>query len=451
MKRIILAAAVLFGLNSAHAQSDMGPIQKNHCDFFEAEGLKTILVPLDHSQEFSTRELAYGYQFIENLIGESNPKTLIYLTGGPGAGSIGQSGSSFFDKILSVGFNLILIDPRGVACNGLDYGEIPDEVITSEQTALDIIEIIKAEGLKDYIIMGQSYGTMLSTVLTSKINQTAGLEQPELLILEGTFGRHLETGLEYQENMVKIFREEMPKHFPTVEDLFFSGAELELPFGLPLAYWTNILVSYATLGVETFALVNPDFVRLLDGYPDSLNDEGLKTYFSSDYNDYLDFFSDESLIEESDILPSIQFNYVYYSIMCKEMSPQDVNLGEIIMIGGELVVTTRDGADVCSAFKYSDKPYDSANYRLSTKTLYFQGTSDGQTPKHYFEHHFNNNLADKEAVQVAGGGHGLFYTDLEVCSAQIWTQIKLGSTDFTNVLDQDGYCLRPDEFLSNQD
>jgi len=444
MYKILIMIVVLALGHTAFSKTDLGPIQKNHCDFFESEGLKTILVPLDHTGEFSNRQLAYGYQAIENSIGEKNPKTLVYLTGGPGNGMIGNDNLVFFDNLLKIGFNLILIDPRGVGCNGLDYGEVPDEVITTEQTALDIVEVIKAEKIIDYIIMGQSYGTMLGTVLTSTLNKMIEVAQPELLVLSGTFSRRLETGTEFSENMVKVFHEKMPKHFPAVKNIFFGGKETSLPFGISLDYWDNILVGYASLGVESFSRINPEFVRLLDGYPNSLNDSDLETYFKTDFDDFKEFFTSAQPIDESDVLSYVQYNYVYYSIMCKEMSPVDVNLSELQIVNGMITVISKQGSDICSVFDFSEKPYDSADYELTTKTLYFQGTSDGQTPLYYFEYHYDNNSAEKEAVKVSGGGHGLFYTDLEVCTSQVWSEIKMGSTNFENILDQGGHCLRPD-------
>lgn len=445
MNKIIIFSFA-FALNlTAFAQTDLGPIEKNHCEFFESEGLKTILVPLDHSGELSARQLTYGYQLIENTAKESKPKTLIYLTGGPGAGMIGNYGIVLFDKILSLGFNLILIDPRGVACNGLDQGEVPDGVISTEQTALDIIEVIKSEKLTNYIIMGQSYGTMLGTVLTSKINERSELAQPELLILEGTFGRSLSSGLEYLENMVQVFKEEMPKHFPKVKEVFFSGQEKELPFGLPLTYWINTLMTYPTSGSKSFLEVYPEVVDFLEGYPETLNDKDLELYFKSDFEDYSTFSGSEDILLEEDVQETIEMDYVYYSIMCKEMSPQDPNLGEFAMEGGELLVRINKNADVCKAFEFSKQPYDASNYPLKTKTLYFQGISDGQTPLYYLEHHYDANTApEKTVVKVSGGGHGVFYTDLEACATQIWSQIKKGNTDFDDVLDQEGHCLKAD-------
>ena len=436
--------AGLFAANAGLGQSTQGPINNNHCDFFEGVGLKSVLVPVDHSGTHSDRELTYFYQAVESSTGTKNPKTVIYLTGGPGSGSIGTSGSGFLKKLRGVGLNLILIDPRGVACNGLKMGEVPDQVITTQQTALDIVEVIKAEGLRDYIVMGHSYGTMLGTVLTSSINQMPSIEQPDLLVLEGIFSRHLAHGAEYMLNEIDVLRNEMPKHFPAVKELLFSGVDRPPPFDLPFEYWIHVLEGYTRLGVETFVLLNPAFTRFADNYPDSLNDQKIKADLDRDYKDYLEYWEDTPPIKRKWIREYAARNYVYYSIMCKEMSRQDVGGFSKKMIDGQLSAVPNGSADVCDVFPFSDAPYDSKNYPISTPTLYFYGTSDGQTPKSYFVHHYDNSFASKEVVSVAGGGHGLFGMDLEVCTSQIWAQIADGRLDFTNILDQDGYCLRPD-------
>lgn len=38
-------------------------------------------------------------------------------------------------------FNYIWIDPRGTSCNIFTKGDFPESAVTSEQTALDIVEV----------------------------------------------------------------------------------------------------------------------------------------------------------------------------------------------------------------------------------------------------------------------------------------------------------------------
>jgi len=440
----IFICCSLFFSGYANATSfHEAPIVHNHCSGLFSQGLKNIMIPLDHSQKTTQRMFSYTYQHLKATQSAPQTKTLVYLSGGPGEGSIGSSSRKLFKTVREAGFDLILIDVRGSACNNLEYREVADHLISTDQAAQDVVEVLKNEDIRNYIIMGHSYGTVLGTVLTSKINALEGFPQPELLILDGVLSRALSSGSEYQENIARVVEHEMPKKFPAVKNLIEGGLERELPFDLPQEYWLRELQSYARVGDKLFRELKPDLVRFLINYPQSLDDQALEQYFTEDYQSYLVFeqhYAQQTLSE--DLVSKVQINYVYYSIMCKELSSVDVSLYGLRVSNGDLEVHPKPSRNVCSLFDRGRTFYSSKDHTLKTKTLYFYGTADGQTPVSYFLHHYNHNKSvDKEVVRIEGGGHGAFAFDLKGCAVEVWSKLQSGSTDFSAVLDQEGHCI----------
>lgn len=137
----------------------------------QVKNLKVINLKKDHiHQHRETFDFYYRH-----IINHPNQTTLVFLPGGPGGGSITDEQ---IESLFPSSFNYILIDPRGTGCNFMSEGDFPAETVTSEQTALDILEVIKKESLKKYIIWGESYGTLLGTILTSQINKRQ-MNQPK--------------------------------------------------------------------------------------------------------------------------------------------------------------------------------------------------------------------------------------------------------------------------------
>ncbi len=124
------------------------------CSAPNIHSIKTPLYNKSNSQLFS-----YKYQVLPQ--GDKDMTTVIYLQGGPGSGAI-QDWSSplskeLYDYLLRDSkLNWIFIDARGIGCNSAKNLGLPQDALTSELTAHDIINVIKSEGLKKYVLYGLS-------------------------------------------------------------------------------------------------------------------------------------------------------------------------------------------------------------------------------------------------------------------------------------------------------
>lgn len=86
--------------------------------------------------------------------------TAVYLPGGPGGGSIGET-ARFQENFPTM--NLVLIDPRGVGCNFQGPDGFKLRQLSTEEHARDVLDVIKQLKLKNFIIYGISYGTVVGT------------------------------------------------------------------------------------------------------------------------------------------------------------------------------------------------------------------------------------------------------------------------------------------------
>jgi pimeloyl-ACP methyl ester carboxylesterase len=128
----------------------------------------------------NTMKFNYKYQRVKNS--DDNDMTIIKIPGGPGSSEIGSRG--YFPATV----NVINIDPRGTGCNEKHPMVLPDNAINSEDSAEDIVSVIEKLNLTDYIIYGISYGTVLATIVASKIEQR-NLERPKAIILDSVLSR----------------------------------------------------------------------------------------------------------------------------------------------------------------------------------------------------------------------------------------------------------------------
>ena len=72
------------------------------------------------------------------------------------------------------GAGLVFTEPRTVDCNGGDENQFPDDSLTTENLAHDLVAMVRSLGLKNYVIYGHSYGTVLSTTFAHLAEQDGG-------------------------------------------------------------------------------------------------------------------------------------------------------------------------------------------------------------------------------------------------------------------------------------
>jgi pimeloyl-ACP methyl ester carboxylesterase len=150
-------------------------------------GLKSIEVPLNDG---SADSLEVHYQIVApGVSSEKNGTTLVVLPGGPEA---------TLEKNIKDGFRRwpsempkFVMDYRGFGVNApVDMKIFESEGFKDFNTttiAKDIILVLKAEGIENYIVFGRSFGTLIGTKVGA-MAENMGLKKPRAVVLEGSLG-----------------------------------------------------------------------------------------------------------------------------------------------------------------------------------------------------------------------------------------------------------------------
>lgn len=433
--------------------------QSDHQGLFEAcrdlVGLQSVRIKKDHTKTQSEL-FNYYYKYIPSAKSQT---VVVVLPGGPGGGSMEDSS---YSHLFSNDIGQILIDPRGVDCNYFGKNDFDLNTITSTQTAMDIIEVIKKENLKDYIIYGHSYGTLLGTILTSLINKDLTIPQPKALVIEGVIGKHYTNGYQYYQDHVDIVNQLFDEN-PHVKKLFMD--ENNLPLGWNAVAWLEYLINIPPVGINPIShpFIESPWHKLLElemylakgaevpkdlmtyfkewwGYDDGVTDvdvgQNLNGPFSSQDEDaYLDL--NEFLTE---------------TILCHEIAPEIPWSYDSFLFVNGVLVQDRSSAPLSCGANALKFPYDSKNFPIQSNTIYIQGTHDGQTPLKGARYHYNENTAAKKVfLQVEGAGHMASFLELNGCLMDLFHVIESDpNLDFSNVVAKNGHCKSQTKMRNQQ-
>ncbi len=361
----------------------------------EENHINTITRPISTTNmNLGTFEYKYRYLRSKN----STAPVIIFLPGGPG-----QSSISLDDPRHNDSHGFIQTDPRGVKCNRF-FGKIPDSAINTQTLSLDIIEIIKELNLKNYILYGVSYGTVLATKVAFEIEQL-NIAAPKAIVLEGVVGK-AESHLQIEKNYSRRW-EEVKKHLNSTSLNILSN--VKLPFGIDSTRWALFIKSLLNFGKT------PN------------NDISLKSLLnllssSKEQQDIL-----KKLVKDLSQGPNEDEYRLYKLIACSEIYDKDF---ATILENGYLV---RDFSkdDNCADVPFS-QPVDVANWPIRSKIYYFSGTKDVATPIKWARYHFNKQIISLKRIfiTVKDGGHNPLKVNLSDCKSNIWGSILENSDIF---------------------
>ena len=292
---------------------------------------------------------------------------------------------------LPANVDLVLTDPRGVGCNA---AAAPHDAsfYSTEQFSADVLAIVEDLELQDYVIYGHSYGTVLGTVVASRVAE-AGLPQPRLVVLEGTLGHAVDSDDRAYRELWPLVRDALPLD---VQDRLLAEPP---PLGYSRMVWgetiTTVLSQYSpdvlfallmTLseGGDTTELEG--FLSLIEGLPPMWEDEVLMGLFQP--------------------------------VACNEIA-EDSWFGFELQ-GGEVVPTV----DACDTIDVGE-PYAAADWPIDAPILYVQGDRDPATPFDGARSHFEAQAAtDRRFVTVHGVGHvPLMWMIAGACGTSVWEAI----------------------------
>ncbi|MBN9509811.1 MAG: alpha/beta fold hydrolase [Alphaproteobacteria bacterium] len=363
-----------------------------------APDVRHVAVPLDYARPQGGQfDLAYR---LRPGSGAVRPLVIV-IPGGPGGTLIRED-----RNVLSGGIPddvpVVLTDPRGAGCND-DPRLTEDRDFTSEWLARDLLAIVadmergRGERL-DYILYGQSYGTVEATIAAA----IAGRESrtpPRALVMEGTLG-HAFTSYEQQ----------------------FSAFQAEWHAqrdALPLR-WQQLIRTGAfhdALGSNSLTWARLIDRSILRGYHAD-GDSDLEEQLASDV---LLFRSLRSIGRTPYGDERAGESRLLRVIACEELTG-DLYPGRD-MRGGELVLT---GSDACAGSRRLVRPYNAAQWPVAAPIVYFQGLHDAATPPAQARYHFDvERGAPRWLVTVDRAGHSVLSVTLAVgdCRDGLWGAI----------------------------
>jgi len=343
------------------------------------------------------RSTGEKFSYFYQKIAKSDSKLyFIVIPGGPGGTSISSYRPDDFLDFREIqwglpqGANVIYTDPRSRGCNS--ENSLDPETYDTINVANDILNIIKHERLTRYVLVGHSYGTVVATTLSQLATQQEW-PSPEVVVLSGTLGHYFKEGNRsygYERAWESLYLELPDKVQAQLPPTLLSteADNFSYPFDLPADKWRSFIAgglveggSYVA-GEEFFPLKNK---LIILNSEDASEKEELKSE--------VDSMEPESQLEESDF-----FKQIY----CNELE--------------------ENNEDCIDDYELT-RPFDSANYSIASKILYFQGARDPATPLDQAFYHFENQpMADKLFVTLPIGGHSTAFM-INDCKEPFWKKL----------------------------
>ena len=368
-------------------------------------------MPTDHTNP-GRGTFPYKYELVNTSPGAT---TVVFLPGGPGGTSISNQQSY---KKNFPGLNLVLIDPRGVGCNSQGSKFFHFKELRTEQHSQDVLAVIRDAGLKNYIIYGISYGTMIGTFVAADAEK-AGLP-PKAVVLEGIMGKAFTAGNKQAFDVeFAAFKRDFPEAAKALAGPTFPLGYTEVEWGDVVnalhVYSRYYAYAYVT-GAAAMATDDPKRAGLRQAIDAILAPDG-----------------------------ATGKNTFYAAVACKEILGKTDAIDFELRSGAMTQVSSKDpgAAATCASVGARDF-YDPATYQIKAPLYYFQGSHDPATPPVQAHNHFDaqRGSVKKTWTQVENGGHSplLAVDQLEPCGVAIWERIdKLQGLD--GVVDARGYCI----------
>jgi pimeloyl-ACP methyl ester carboxylesterase len=360
-------------------------------------GVRSVAVPMDYAAP--ERRLELRYRFFPSA--RPDARTIVVVPGGPGEAIMQSSPSGSFPlgAISSDRFNVIYADARGSGCNV--YPTTASPTYSLEAVARDVLAVVKAEGLTDYLLYGVSFGTAAATVAVA-IAEAEGVTPPRRVVLEGTLGRAMSFA-----DYTAAFAAEWTRVKPLLAPAWRTALDAE-PWPAELFWsreqWGSFIAQQLILGDLPGA--GPILKYWLDGL--SRKDSAAQAYVGT------------FMAGTGGPPPEL-----FRTIACRELwgswqTGREVRDGELRAIGPDLC----EGRGLTA-------PYDSARWQFRVPVTYFQGPYDPTTTMAQAELHMAaHRSADRQFVVVPGASHAPLTMGLagRHCAAVVWEALDSDAT-----------------------
>lgn len=351
------------------------------------------------------------YQFKYRPAKSSVAPTVVFIPGGPG--DILSLHST--EKYLGVpdDFGVILIDPRFTGINQQDHAINFTNAITSRGVTDDILFILKALNINDYILYGVSYGTVPATIAAA----VAVENPPRAIILDGTVGRSFK-----QSEYFKEFSKQWIQFTQSIDPIAFIKFKQQVKNFIKQNKFTaddfGDIILALLINRYRYSPTDRDdlllsFISLVAYTPEVSAQSSVK------------YFVD--LIKQNNSNAGAQ---LFHSlILCREISPDSHPDRADFSFNGESDDLQAGGRANCAQYVKSNSLtlFDSKQSQVSSPIIYLQGENDPATPVSQSLYHFKNQKVSKGKyyVYLPQGRHGLLNKELKKCNTYFWEKLSV--------------------------
>lgn len=339
----------------------------------------------------------YKYQYVRGT--DDSKPVIVFMPGGPGGGAITDDWSGFVPE----GYGVVLTDQRGANCNDRRSDGFPAAGYQTRYLADDVVEIVRHEGLRNYILYGHSYGTMHATMVASQIEarRKAGedLAAPAAVVLEGVIGHAFGAG-----EAVGHFQKE----------------------------WAHVKTRLAPEVQERLRKVSLPFAELDDvaGRWGTLLQNGLYAGRFPQGNDLarsINFLGTDEEPQLRELVANSQTGADGYGELFKIIGCREIFVDfphRMVLRRGEL---TPEG-QTCAGGELVDA-YDSQNWPIEAPTFYFAGARDPATPLAHAEYAYAHSVSrNRNLIMVGEAGHSPLMHGFRSagCRGKVWDSLSRG-------------------------
>lgn len=360
--------------------------------------------------------------FYEIRRATGNASTVIAIPGGPGQGLIGSLKSVVQSDHIPDDLGVILIDPRGYGKN--DFGTDPEGAIySSVNLAKDIAAVIRAENLQNYFVHGQSYGTVLATILGQQIEEL-GLPRPKAIVLSGVAERVFKNPLKgYNDQIQRLIGMYTPDEQVQIRA---NLKHIQSQFRDHHRVFALLWISALSMNSEDPSSDGVSSINMRT-FLDSLRDQDW-----AGKNQTLQFFLEtaKGLTGTTSPINKTRRNDMPEAIKCRELTQNDgmwdVHFDiESMGLRTEILDCQEKGYRLTS-------PYHSEEHQiLKTPLIYIQGRLDPATPWEGALLHFRNQQTRQKTFVLLNFEAHTGLSGLWRCRNQLWDHLGMGPASFT--------------------
>lgn len=366
---------------------------------------KFVAVPFSY-KNLTGEHVKISYRTSPNFT--TDKPTVIFFNGGPGASAEGYNFSHAIPEI-----NFVYFNQRGSLFSrpDLETEFMNPDYYSSENTARDALEIMKALGLSIVSVYGHSYGTVPATIFAHLFPQYT-----RSVLLEGVIfsGEPSLWNLPHRTKVLRQFFSELPV---STQALILKYSEASNP-----GWFANLAKYFA---------YSPDFEKRLSSFLITLLGVDNPALTESEIRNTLTAFKDRPTMLTDDPRNS---GVMFTMITCKELSGFSPESSfETEFVNGVLQTKNRDYQN-CSQLKIdqaAEKTYYSVDYPINKPVYYFQGVNDGATSADFAIKHYKQTAQSSATLLLSkNAGHIPLHESLAASPEEL---VKIDSVQLLGV------------------